>query len=123
MPEKKIRLSFSTKKAAALARSQAPIVYHTRVQIWRRHTHMSWALASKPHGDDCLAPRLVCVASRHMRTTAAYQHTHMRQQLLQGILLGRSWPHGTGAETQVLIELPQCGLSHPLPLKRLQGLA
>jgi hypothetical protein len=30
------RLSFSTKPPAALARSQAPIVYHTRVQIWRR---------------------------------------------------------------------------------------
>ena len=50
------------KNPAALARSQAPIVYHTRVQIWRRHDwtkhNMSWAsrLASEPHGDDVQHP-------------------------------------------------------------------
>jgi len=63
----------------------------------------------EPHGDDCLAPRLVCVASIHKRTTATYQHTHMRQQLLQGILLERSWPHGTGAATQVLVDSRNAG--------------
>lgn len=62
-----------------------------------------------PHGDECLAPRLVCVASVNMRTTAAYQHTHMRQQLLQDILLQRSWPHGTGAAMQVLFDSRNVG--------------
>lgn len=66
-------------------------------------------LASEPHGDDVWQPRLVCVASIQMRTTATYQHTHMRQQLLQGILLERSWPHGTGAAMQVLIDSRNAG--------------
>jgi hypothetical protein len=50
-----------------------------------------------------------------MRTTAAYQHTHMREQLLQGILLERSWPHGTGAMMRILIS--------SFALERRQGLA
>jgi len=44
-----------------------------------------------------------------MRTTAAYQHTHMREQLLQGILLERSWPHGTGAMMRFLIDSRDAG--------------
>jgi hypothetical protein len=44
-----------------------------------------------------------------MRTMATYQHTHMCQQLLQGILLKRSWPHGTGAMMQVLIDCRNAG--------------
>ena len=44
-----------------------------------------------------------------MRTTATYQHTHMYQQLMQGILLERSWPHGVGAMMQVLIDSRNAG--------------
>ena len=52
IPEKMTPLLLN-ENPAALARSQAPIVYHTRVQIWRRHAHMSWALSERtPHGDD-----------------------------------------------------------------------
>jgi hypothetical protein len=44
-----------------------------------------------------------------MRTTGTYQHTHMYQQLLQGILLERSWPHGIGTKMQVLIDSRSAG--------------
>jgi hypothetical protein len=44
-----------------------------------------------------------------MRTTGTYQHTHMCQRLLQGILLERSWPHGAGKKMQVLIDSRNAG--------------
>ena len=80
----------SQRKPAALARSQAPIVYHTRVQIWRRHAHMSWAWRANPTATMFSTPPGLCSehtdeddgdlsAHPHVPATAA---RHIAQEFL-----------------------------------------
>jgi len=56
-PEKEGSLSLSQRKAAALARSQAPIVYHGHAACrFGVDTSLSWAWRDEPHGDDVQHP-------------------------------------------------------------------
>lgn len=82
--------------------------YTTRAQTRRRHAC---------HGQNMRTPRWPWSTPRQARvagipsaTLAAYQHAHMCQRLLQGILLGRACPHGVDAMMQVLIEFRNAGI-------------
>jgi hypothetical protein len=85
----------------------------TRVQTRRRHACHGPQIFVNPTA--ATTPRQVRVAGIPVATLRAYQHTHMCGQLLQGILLKRSCPHGMDAMMQLLIGFSISGHSHPLP--------
>lgn len=118
------RLFFSTKRPAALARSQAPIVYHTRVQVWRRldtqHTcHGRWR--ANPTATVFSTPPGLCSEHTHEDDGGLSAHPHAPATAARHIARAFLAPRHRCSDAGSLW-LPQCGLCNRLPLKRFQGL-